>query len=119
MRPTARLQVDVSYPNQPHSARADGRLDRAGLNDTGIGQKLLIRDPFARHGTIPSQQLVQAILYLVFRRHRALDIEVKMTGMPSFGAIGMDDKEIWSVVAFIRKLPTVSEADFKTWTAGP
>jgi mono/diheme cytochrome c family protein len=44
---------------------------------------------------------------------------VKMTGMPSFSAIGMDDKEIWSVVAFIRKLPTVSEADFKTWTAGP
>jgi mono/diheme cytochrome c family protein len=44
---------------------------------------------------------------------------IKMTGMPSFGAIGMDDKEIWSVVAFIRKLPTVSEADFKTWTAGP
>ena len=44
---------------------------------------------------------------------------IKMTGMPSFGAIGMDDKEIWSVVVFIRKLPTVSEADFKTWTAGP
>ena len=44
---------------------------------------------------------------------------IKMTGMPSFGKIGMDDKEIWSVVAFIRKLPTVSEADFKTWTAGP
>jgi mono/diheme cytochrome c family protein len=43
---------------------------------------------------------------------------VKMTGMPSFSTIGMDDNEIWSVVAFIRKLP-VSEADFKTWTAGP
>jgi mono/diheme cytochrome c family protein len=23
---------------------------------------------------------------------------IKMTGMPSFGKIGMDDKEIWSVV---------------------
>jgi mono/diheme cytochrome c family protein len=43
---------------------------------------------------------------------------IKMTGMPSFGAIGMDDKEIWSVVAFVRKLPTVSDADYKTWTAG-
>ena len=43
---------------------------------------------------------------------------VKMTGMPSFSAIGMQDNEIWSVVAFIRKLP-VSDADFKTWTAGP
>jgi mono/diheme cytochrome c family protein len=44
---------------------------------------------------------------------------IKMTGMPSFGKIGMDNKEIWSVVTFIRKLPMVSEADFKTWTAGP
>jgi mono/diheme cytochrome c family protein len=43
---------------------------------------------------------------------------VKMTGMPSFSTIGMEDNEIWSVVAFIRKLP-VSDADFKTWTAGP
>jgi mono/diheme cytochrome c family protein len=44
---------------------------------------------------------------------------IKMTGMPSFGAIGMDDKEIWSVVVFIRKLRSVSEADFKTWTTQP
>jgi len=44
---------------------------------------------------------------------------IKMTGMPSFGSIGVDDKEIWSIVAFIRKLPSVSEADFKTWTAEP
>ena len=44
---------------------------------------------------------------------------IKMTAMPSFGAIGTDDKEIWSIVAFIRKLPNVSEADFKTWTAKP
>ncbi len=42
---------------------------------------------------------------------------IKMTGMPSFGAIGVEDKELWSIVAFIRKIPTVSEADFKTWTA--
>jgi mono/diheme cytochrome c family protein len=44
---------------------------------------------------------------------------VKMTGMPSFGAIGVDDKEIWSIAAFIRKLPNVSEGDFKAWTAKP
>jgi len=44
---------------------------------------------------------------------------IKMTAMPSFGAIGADDKEIWSIVAFIRKLPNVSEADFKAWTAKP
>jgi mono/diheme cytochrome c family protein len=41
---------------------------------------------------------------------------VKMTAMPGFGAIGADDKEIWSIVAFAKKLPSVSEADFKAWT---
>jgi mono/diheme cytochrome c family protein len=44
---------------------------------------------------------------------------IKMTGMPSFGAIGAEDNEIWSIVAFLRKLPTVSETDFKEWTATP
>jgi mono/diheme cytochrome c family protein len=44
---------------------------------------------------------------------------IKMTGMPSFGAIGAEDKEIWSIVAFVRKLPDVSEADYKAWTTNP
>ncbi len=42
---------------------------------------------------------------------------IKMTGMPSFGIAGLDDKEIWSIVAFVKKLPNVSEADFKAWSA--
>ena len=42
---------------------------------------------------------------------------VDMTGMPSFGAIEVPDQEIWSIAAFVKKLPTVSEEDFKTWTA--
>ena len=42
---------------------------------------------------------------------------IKMTGMPSFGAIGVPDQEIWSIVAFLKKLPSVSEADFKAWSA--
>ena len=43
-----------------------------------------------------------------------------MTGMPSFGTIGVPDQEIWSMVAFLKQLPTVSEADYKTWsTSGP
>jgi hypothetical protein len=27
------------------------------------------------------------------------------------------DQEIWSIVAFLKKLPTVSEEDFKAWSA--
>jgi hypothetical protein len=36
--------------------------------------------------------------------------------MPGFALIGADDREIWSIVAFMLKLPTVSEAEFKAWT---
>jgi mono/diheme cytochrome c family protein len=41
---------------------------------------------------------------------------INMTGMPSFGAINVPDQEIWTIVAFVKKLPTVSDDDFKSWT---
>ncbi len=44
---------------------------------------------------------------------------VKFTGMPSFGLAGASDQDLWSIVAFVRKLPTVTDADYKTWTASP
>jgi mono/diheme cytochrome c family protein len=44
---------------------------------------------------------------------------IKMTGMPSFKLAGVEDKEIWSIVAFVKKLPKVSEAEFKAWSAAP
>jgi mono/diheme cytochrome c family protein len=44
---------------------------------------------------------------------------VHMTGMPSFGLIEVPDREIWTIVAFVKKLPSVSEADFKAWSAKP
>jgi mono/diheme cytochrome c family protein len=40
---------------------------------------------------------------------------INMTGMPSFASAGMKDEDIWAVVAFLKKLPTVSEADYKGW----
>jgi cytochrome c553 len=42
---------------------------------------------------------------------------INMTGMPSFGATGVPDAELWQIVAFLKKLPNVSEADFKAWSA--
>jgi len=42
---------------------------------------------------------------------------INMTGMPSFELAGVKDDEIWSIVAFLKKLPKVSEADYKAWTA--
>ena len=44
---------------------------------------------------------------------------INMTGMPSFGAIEVPDPEIWTIVAFVKALPTVKDADFKAWTAPP
>jgi mono/diheme cytochrome c family protein len=44
---------------------------------------------------------------------------INMTGMPSFAVAGVKDEEIWSIVAFVKKLPSVSEADYKAWTAPP
>ena len=42
---------------------------------------------------------------------------INMTGMPSFSEV--KDEDLWKVVAFLKKLPTVSEADYKAWTAPP
>jgi mono/diheme cytochrome c family protein len=42
---------------------------------------------------------------------------INMTGMPSFEQAGAKDDEIWSIAAFVKKLPNVSEADYKAWTA--
>jgi mono/diheme cytochrome c family protein len=44
---------------------------------------------------------------------------INMTGMPSFGVVEVPDQEIWSIVAFVKKLPSVSEADYKAWSAPP
>ena len=41
---------------------------------------------------------------------------INMTGMPSFELAGAKDEEIWAIAAFLKKLPTVSDADYKAWT---
>jgi mono/diheme cytochrome c family protein len=42
---------------------------------------------------------------------------INMTGMPSFAAAGAKDEDLWKIAAFVKKIPDVSEADFKSWTA--
>jgi hypothetical protein len=46
---------------------------------------------------------------------------IKMTGMPSFGVDNppVSNQTIWTIVAFLKKLPSVSDEDFKAWTAPP
>jgi mono/diheme cytochrome c family protein len=42
---------------------------------------------------------------------------IRMTAMPGFAKIEAPDDELWRIVAFLKKLPTVSEGDYKDWTA--
>lgn len=44
---------------------------------------------------------------------------IRMTGMPSFAKAGATDQDIWQIAAFVKKLPSVSEADYRAWTATP
>jgi mono/diheme cytochrome c family protein len=43
---------------------------------------------------------------------------INMTGMPGYNLVEATDQEIWTITAFVKKLPSVSEADYKTWTTG-
>lgn len=44
---------------------------------------------------------------------------IRMTGMPSFEKAGVTDQQMWQIAAFVKRLPSVSEADYKSWTATP
>jgi mono/diheme cytochrome c family protein len=44
---------------------------------------------------------------------------IKFAGMPSFGLAGASDEQIWTIVAFIKSLPTTTDDDYKTWIATP
>ena len=43
---------------------------------------------------------------------------IRMTGMPGFAGLGAEDAELWAIAAFVKKLPDVTEAQFKEWTSG-
>jgi hypothetical protein len=42
---------------------------------------------------------------------------INMTGMPSFAKAGVDDKEIWSITAFVKKIGSVKPEEFKAWSS--
>lgn len=42
---------------------------------------------------------------------------IKMSGMPAWGMAGHDDRTIWSLVAFIEKLPDMTPAEYKAIVA--
>jgi hypothetical protein len=42
---------------------------------------------------------------------------INMTGMPGFALVEAPDEELWTIATFVKKLPDVSEDDYKSWTA--
>jgi mono/diheme cytochrome c family protein len=44
---------------------------------------------------------------------------INMTAMPGFALIDTPDQEIWTIAGFVKKLPQVSEDDYRAWTAEP
>jgi mono/diheme cytochrome c family protein len=42
---------------------------------------------------------------------------INMTGMPSFEKAGVNDKDIWAITAFVKKIGSVKPEDYKAWTA--
>ncbi|MBX6322688.1 MAG: c-type cytochrome [Rhodospirillaceae bacterium] len=50
--------------------------------------------------------------------YRAVREGIKMTGMPAW-AFRLDERGLWAVVAFVRRLPALSPAQYQALTAGP
>jgi mono/diheme cytochrome c family protein len=44
---------------------------------------------------------------------------IKMTGMPGFSLINADDRELWQIAAFVKKLPNISADEYKSWSQQP
>jgi mono/diheme cytochrome c family protein len=42
---------------------------------------------------------------------------INMTGMPGFNLVEATDQEIWTIAAFVKQRPHVSDADYAAWTA--
>ncbi len=44
---------------------------------------------------------------------------IRMSGMPSFGsgATPVPDRDLWSIAAFLKQVPSLSDEDFKAWSA--
>jgi mono/diheme cytochrome c family protein len=68
---------------------------------------------------VPADLKVMAKERTAFQLFWAIKNGIKFTGMPSFGLAGASDQDLWSIVAFIKKLPSVSDDEYKAWTASP
>jgi mono/diheme cytochrome c family protein len=74
-----------------------------GVDRGDIGQGLYPRPPHLDHAV---RDWSDAELYWIVRNG------IKLTGMPAFGPTH-DERALWGIVAFIRKLPDMKPTDYK------
>lgn len=82
-----------------------------GVKNSEIRQGLMPRPPVLQK---VASRLTPAEMFWIIKHG------VKMTGMPAWGATHSDDK-IWSMVAFLKKLPAMTPAQYREMDqkAGP
>lgn len=68
---------------------------------------------------IPADLKVMAKQRTASQLFWAIKNGIKFTGMPSFGLAGASNQDIWLVVAFIKKLPSTSDDEYRAWTTPP
>jgi ketosteroid isomerase-like protein/mono/diheme cytochrome c family protein len=114
-RSIARQAYDVTVPSSLDDAKliASGASEYAemctgchlapGMKDTEMRKGLYPMPPeLAKHG---SQRSPAEQFWII--KHG-----IKMTGMPAWG-VTHDDQRIWSMVAFLQKLPSLSAAQYR------
>ena len=77
MRAAARLQIDADDLDEPDAAGAGRRLDRHGLDQTGVGGELLVVDPARADFGVFLDQLVEPPLDVASVENGLAGIEIE------------------------------------------
>lgn len=80
-----------------------------GSGGTTIGRNMYPRPPDMRGPR--TQRLSDGEIYYFINQG------IRLTGMPAWGTPGDDDRASWELVAFIRKLPTLTPAEVESMKA--
>jgi mono/diheme cytochrome c family protein len=102
MRATPELLVEARRHFADHCASCHGN---DGSGATELGQKLYPRVPDMR--SAQTQNLSDGEIYYI------IENGVRFTGMPAWGAGGVNDHDTWHLVLFIRHLPKLTEEDLQ------
>ena len=76
-----------------------------GLSPLEFTQGLYPKPPFFPSKEV-QQELSDSELYWIIKHG------FKMTGMPSFG-VSHSEEDLWAIVAFVRRLPTLSPSEYQ------